>query len=75
MNSKIRIEFDFETNQPVLRINQGVPSDDLRDSMLKAFVEKASHPNSVLYLTYPEYKGRTDNGLVEIRCEIGPETN
>jgi len=71
MQSKIRIEFDFDTNQPVLRITHAKESDDLRDTMLKAFIEKASFENSTMYVTYPQYSDiPTDNSIVEIRCEV-----
>lgn len=73
MKSTLRIEYDFDTKQPVLRIVQDKNSDDLRDSMLKAFIEEASFENSRLYVTYPEYHGRIDNHVVEIRCERNPE--
>lgn len=73
MQSKIRIEFDFDTNQPVLRITHAKDSDDLRDTMLKSFLEKASFKNSTMYITYPEYHGRADNSIVEIRCEVNTE--
>lgn len=71
MQSKIRIEFDFETSQPVLRITHAKESDDLRDTMLKAFIEKASFESSTMYVTYPQYSDvPPDNSIVEIRCEI-----
>lgn len=69
MQSKIRIEYDFDTKEPVLRITHAPESDDLRDTMLKAFIQKASWENSRLYVTFPEYSGRLDNSVVEIRCE------
>lgn len=69
MQSKIRIEYDFETKQPVLRITQSENSDDLRDQMLKAFIQKAGWENSKVYLHYPEYTGRSDNNIIEFRCE------
>lgn len=73
MQSKIRIEFDFETNQPVLRITHAKDSDDLRDTMLKAFIQKSSFENSTMYVTYPQYSDiPPDNSIVEIRCELNP---
>lgn len=72
MKSTIRIEYDFDTKQPVLRIVQDKTSDDLRDQMLKSFIQEASFENSRLYVTYPEYLGRKDNHIVEIRCERNP---
>ena len=50
MKSKIRIEFDFDTKEPVLQITTDCESDDLRDKMLKSFLEAASH--GTLDLTY-----------------------
>ncbi len=74
MQSKIRIEYDFDTKQPVLRIHQAEDSDDLRDQMLKSFLQKAGWENSRLYITYPEYTGRNNNNVIEIRCEEFPPT-
>lgn len=69
MKSTIRIEYDFDTKQPVLRIVHDKQSDDLRDTMLKAFIEEASFQNSTMFITYPEYTGRMNNHIIEIRCE------
>lgn len=72
MQSKIRIEYDFDTKEPVLRFTQKFESDDLRDTMLKAFIEKATNTNSTLYFTFPEFSDRRDNSVVDLRCEINP---
>lgn len=65
MQSKIRIEFDFATSQPVLRFTLASESDDLRDQMLKAFIEKATIEKSTMYFTFPA----GDNNILDLRCE------
>lgn len=65
MKSTIRIEFDFNTNQPVLRIKSDFESDDLRDQMLKNFLEKSQLEGAVMYISYPY----VDNSITDIRCE------
>jgi hypothetical protein len=67
MKSKIRVEFDFDKKEPYLQLyleedNQSeIP--DLRDSMLKAFVQTAS--NSGITIKYPETN--VDNCCPQIR--------
>lgn len=68
MQSKIRIEFDFDINQPVLRITLAKDSDDLRDTMLKSFIQKATLGDSMLYFQYPG--NNTDNSVLDLRCEL-----
>lgn len=69
MKSSVRIEFDFETNQPVLRIRAEENSDDMRDKMLKAFIEKASSNSSRLYIIYPDLYPIKGCSIIDIRCE------
>lgn len=68
MQSKIRIEYDFETKQPVLRITRVKDSDDLRDQMLEAFIDKGKGKSN-LYFTWPQYSGGDDGTILELRCE------
>lgn len=62
MKSTIRVEMDFDTMQPVLRINHDKESDDLRDQTLKYFIEKASSSSATLQLSW------RDPSTVDIRC-------
>lgn len=67
MQSKIRIEFDFETKEPILEIALDKNSSDLRDKMLHNFAQKASCGGSRLYMTY-RYINNDTASIVQIRC-------
>jgi len=64
MDSKIRVEYDFDTKEPYLQITLG-QSEDLRDQMLKHFVQSISLGSSYLGVIYPP--NNKDNSVVQIR--------
>lgn len=56
MKSKIRVEFDFDNKEPYLQLYIEDTTDDqpdMRDQMLKAFIEMAGDKG--LKITYPEH--------------------
>lgn len=70
MNSKIRVEFDFDNNVPYLQIRlEGHDQDggELADKTLKNFIERANHAGGMTV----QYFG-AGSGLPQIRPGISP---
>lgn len=69
MKSKIRVEYDFENKEPYIQMYvdgfNGNETEDLRDSMLKAFIEQAN--SNGVDLVYP--KNNTDNSVIQFRIK------
>ena len=68
MKSKIRVEFDFDAKEPFIQLylddtNDPGTQSDMRDQMLKNFIEKTTHTGLVVY--YPE--DNHDNKSPELR--------
>lgn len=50
MKSTIRLEYNFDTKEPHIKIQIDPSSDDLRDQMLQAFIqENSQHTLQILY--------------------------
>lgn len=70
MLSRITIEVDFENgNQPVIQILHPIESDDVRDKLIKAFLQSLQHASSWLKI---EWQDRHREG--ESRILIRPVT-
>lgn len=55
MNSRITIEVNFEdNNQPYIQILHPVDSDDVRDKLIKQFLQKLGHTSSWLKIHWSE---------------------
>lgn len=54
MKSTIKIEFDFDKKEPYIHVVLK-HSDDLRDQMLKSFLEKFSQGNNLMRVHFGEY--------------------
>jgi hypothetical protein len=68
MESKIRVEFDFDTNEPIIEITKSSNKDDMRDQMLSAFIEKANANDKGIILSYPSFN--PDNRKVQLRVAV-----
>ncbi|WP_347216528.1 hypothetical protein [Chryseobacterium sp.] len=77
MKSTIRVDFDFDTNEPFIQLGLSVPKPahymvdveapniDLADKTLRSFLEQAN--NRGMELVYP--KGNQDNTAPQIRLK------
>ena len=70
MKSKIRVEYDFDKKEPYLQFyivdtNEPGTELDMRDSMLKAFIQDASNKDFHLNVEYPSTN--VDNCCPQIR--------
>lgn len=70
MESKIRVEHDFETAETWVDVNVSTTNapgtqPDMRDLALKGFIQKASYTHNELYIEYP--KSSIDNSVVHIK--------
>jgi len=68
MNSRITIQMDFEKGTPYIKVlspHKDEPDPDVRDQMIKRFVQSAGI--GYLKIVFPDYEGRKDNSLFEIR--------
>jgi hypothetical protein len=66
MKSKIRVEYDFDKKEPYIQFyleKEAECEPDMRDSMLKAFVQSAS--NNPIIVTYPP--SNQDNSVPQLR--------
>jgi hypothetical protein len=55
MTSRITIEVDFDNNnQPYIQILHPVDSDDVRDKLIKQFLQKLGHTSSWLKIRWSE---------------------
>lgn len=66
MNSKIRVELDFDTKEPYLQIFHEMTNGDLADKTLKHFIELASDRGMKVWYNY------ADNGTPQIRLSEEP---
>lgn len=66
MKSKITISFDYDKNEPYIKI-QYSPSEDERDRMLKAFLEKMGSQVCFTKFSYEE-SSNPDFSIVGIRA-------
>lgn len=67
MKSRITIEVDFDMNQPFLKV-QFVESEDVRDKLLKAFIERLEH-TSMFFQTY-QINPSKNNGAYQLDFQI-----
>jgi hypothetical protein len=68
MKSKITIDLDID-NQPIVKIDFQ-PSDDVRDKMVKRFLETFGH--SSVWCRW-EYQNQVEDGSTSILRPISPE--
>ena len=54
MKSQIRVDFDFDTNQPVIRLKLDRESEELADKTLRHFIEMASGSDAIISLSFKD---------------------
>lgn len=75
MKSRITIDLDYD-NQPIIKVEY-TPSPDVRDSMVKRFLEKFGGESSWAKMTYTQYASLHSNGVFGAECiaQIRPICN
>lgn len=68
MNSKIRVQIDFDTKQPYIQIyHEFGPNYDLADETLKHFIERANQQG--IEIIYPDFNQGNECPQIRLRPE------